>query len=312
MLADRSFDRDNQLTNPFSASAHAPNDGVTGKHILVNGAILPYHSVNACRYRLRVLNASNFRSYNLTLTGGATITQIGTESGLMPRPLPRSRVLIGPGERVDLIVDFAAAQNSNVVLKSVGRPDGPDKRGSKTYEGPLMQFRVGSRIPNDPPIPAELRPLPDWVEEAPQTASKTWRITVGKGFRPPWLINGRTFDPDRVEARPKLGTTETWRIVNDTGVAHLMHPAPHRLVHALPQRPDAARARALPEGDLLPRPPRGDPDRRPLQRLPGQVRDPLPHARPRGPRPDVAVRGRRLAEPGERQGPVARVRPLLA
>ena len=224
MLADRSFNRDNQLTNPFSAGDHAPNDGVTGKHILVNGAILPYHSVKACRYRLRVLNASNFRSYNLTLTGGATITQIGTESGLMPRPLPRSRVLIGPGERVDLIVDFAAAQNSKVVLKSVGRPDGPDKRGSKTYEGPLMQFRVRSRILNDPPIPAELRPLPDWVEEAPQTAGKSWRITVGKGLRPRWLINGRTFDPDRVEARPKLGTTETWRMVNDTGVAHLMHP----------------------------------------------------------------------------------------
>ena len=69
-------------------------------------------------------------------------------------------MLIGPGERVDLIVDFAAPQNSKVELKSVARPDGPDKRGSKTYEGPLMQFRVRSRIPNDPPIPAELRPLP--------------------------------------------------------------------------------------------------------------------------------------------------------
>ena len=45
MMADRSFDRDNQLTNPFSAGDHAPNDGVTGKHILVNGAILPYHPV---------------------------------------------------------------------------------------------------------------------------------------------------------------------------------------------------------------------------------------------------------------------------
>jgi spore coat protein A len=47
--------------------------------VLVNGAVLPYHSVAACRYRLRVLNASNFRAYNLSLTGGVSMTQIATD-----------------------------------------------------------------------------------------------------------------------------------------------------------------------------------------------------------------------------------------
>ena len=55
MICDRSFDRKNQLTNPFSDSAHAPNDGIVGNRILVNGAVLPHHRVNACRYRLRIL-----------------------------------------------------------------------------------------------------------------------------------------------------------------------------------------------------------------------------------------------------------------
>ena len=82
MISDRSFDRHNQLTDPFKGGGgHAPNDGVVGRHILVNGAILPHHRVNACRYRLRILNASNFRSYNLAIGGGAKITQIGTEAG---------------------------------------------------------------------------------------------------------------------------------------------------------------------------------------------------------------------------------------
>ena len=69
MICDRAFDRNNQLTNPFSKAAHAPNDGIVGNRILVNGAVLPHHRVNACRYRLRILNASQFRLYNLALRG---------------------------------------------------------------------------------------------------------------------------------------------------------------------------------------------------------------------------------------------------
>lgn len=223
-ISDRSFDRHNQLTDPFEPPGHAPNDGVSGRYVLVNGAVLPYHRVRACRYRLRILNASNFRSYNLKLTGGAKITQIGTESGLMPRPLERRRLLIGPAERVDLIVDFSGVGHRDVELRSVARPDGPRKLGSKTYVGPLMQFRVGKRLRRDATsIPAELRPLPAWTRELPEEVAHEWRITVSSGFPPTWLINGRTFDPGYADYRPRLGTTEVWRLVNDTAVAHLMH-----------------------------------------------------------------------------------------
>ena len=52
---------------------------------------------------------------------------------------------------------------------------------------------------------------------------RTWKITIGGGLLPPWLINGKTFDPSRVEAKPKLNTTETWEIHNKTNVAHVMH-----------------------------------------------------------------------------------------
>lgn len=222
MICDRSFNRRNQLTNPFGGVAHAPDDGVTGNLVLVNGAHLPHHEVNACRYRLRILNASNFRSYDLAMRG-AKLTQIGTEAGLMPKPLGRRKILIGPGERVDLIVDFSGAKHRDLVLESVRRAGGPDKLGSKTYSGPLMQFRVGRRIRDTTSIPAALRPLPAWVAEASTTPAKSWRISIGGGLSPPWLINGRTFDPSFVEHTARLGTVETWKLVNDTGVAHLLH-----------------------------------------------------------------------------------------
>lgn len=224
MIADRSFDADNQLTNPFSRFAHAPNDGVTGRHVLVNGAVLPVHDVRACRYRLRVLNASNFRSYDLALSGGVRIIQIGTEGGLMPAPLERGTVLIGPGERADLIVDFAAAKHRDVELRSVARRGGPKSLGSRTYVGPLMQFRVGKPLTDSTSIPPELRPLPGWIAEAPAEPQHVWSVSIGGGFTPDWVINDRTFDPSFVERRPKLGTVETWLLRNETEVAHLMHP----------------------------------------------------------------------------------------
>ena len=108
MIAERTFDRDNQLTDPFT-DLRPPADGVTGHSVLVNGAFMPHHRVTPQRHRLRILNASGFRAYNLHLSNGMPMTQIGTDSGLMPKPVSRSQVMIGPAERVELIVDFAGA-----------------------------------------------------------------------------------------------------------------------------------------------------------------------------------------------------------
>jgi FtsP/CotA-like multicopper oxidase with cupredoxin domain len=223
LISDRSFTSDNQLTNPFGGLAHAPDDGVTGRYVLVNGAVLPHHRVRACRHRLRILNASSFRSYNLRIGGGATIVQIGTESGLMPSPIPRRTLLVGPGERLDVIVDFRNAKHSNVILRSVARQDGPNRLGSKPYVGPLMQFRVGKPLIDRTTVPALLRPLPGWVDSAPASPQKEWKITIGGGIASKWLINDRTYDPAFVEHRAELGTVETWKLINATAVAHLFH-----------------------------------------------------------------------------------------
>jgi FtsP/CotA-like multicopper oxidase with cupredoxin domain len=222
MITDRSFTRHNQLKDPFGRFAHAPNDGVTGGRVLVNGAHLPHHDVAGARHRIRILNASNFRAYNLALSNGAPMLQIATDSGLMPTSVNRRRILIGPGERVEVLIDFGEMVGRHVRLLSASR-DGHRKLGSKPYVGPLMEFRVGPRAEDTSSVPGALRPLPDWVASAPPTPSRRWELTIGKGISPAWLINGKTFDPGRVDARPVLGSTETWEFHNRTAVAHLMH-----------------------------------------------------------------------------------------
>jgi FtsP/CotA-like multicopper oxidase with cupredoxin domain len=223
LIADRSFNKLNQLTDPFAVPGRAPFDQVTGSVVLVNGAPLPFHRVEARRYRLRVLNASNFRAFALTLGAGVPIVQIGTESGLLPRPVPRSRVVVGPGERVDLIVDFRRAAHRTVELRSAPRPGAPNSLGSKTWVGPLMRFDVGGRGGPDRTRMPEGRPLPGWVEAIPRDVAHEWKISVGGGFLPAWNINGRAYNPAFVEHRARLGSVERWRLVNATKVAHLVH-----------------------------------------------------------------------------------------
>ncbi len=223
MVGDRDFDHHNQLTNPFSGQ-RPPADGITARTILVNGAHMPYHRVTAQRYRLRLLNVSQFRSYNFYLSNGAPLIQIGSDSGLMPRPVRRQEVTIGPAERVEVVVDFAAAAGERVELRSGPRHGGRHPIGARPYVGALMQFRVDSRRrPDRTRVPRKLRPLPAWTKRASHTPDRTFEISIGGAFRTAWLINGRTFNPARADAHPKLGSVETWEFVNHTDVAHMMH-----------------------------------------------------------------------------------------
>lgn len=223
MIGDRSFDRDNQLTDPFT-NRRPPADGIEAHDVLVNGAYLPHHLVTAQRYRLRILNVSQFRPYNLYLTGGEPLIQIGTDSGLMPKPVRRSEVMLGPGERAELVVDFAHSRGENVELRSGPRHGARNPLGAQPYAGSLMQFRVDSaQLPDRARVPRKLRPLPAWTRHVSSAPQRTWEISIGGFFKTTWQINGRTFNPARADAFPKLGTTETWEIVNRTSVAHVMH-----------------------------------------------------------------------------------------
>ncbi len=221
MLSDRSFDRQNQLTDPFSG--RPPSDGSVGEHVLVNGRIRPFHRVDAARYRLRLLNGSHFRSYRLSLTPKLRVHQIATESGLIPAPLSRDQILIGPGERVELVVDFSSARGERVRLRSTPRP-GPFGPDSRSWDGELVEFRVADhRGTDNSSLPRQLRPLPAWTASAPRTPSHTWKITLSGDFNPRWLINNRSFDPSYSDISVPIGSTVCWEIANRTSVPHLFH-----------------------------------------------------------------------------------------
>ncbi|WP_310529876.1 multicopper oxidase domain-containing protein, partial [Nocardioides sp.] len=236
MISDRSFRSDNALTNPFAhgprmvahhgamtwVGPHAPpNDATVGTHVLVNGRFAPYLPVSATRYRLRLLNASHFSAYSIGLSDGRPLLQIGTGNGLLPRPAVRSRVLLGPAQRADVVVDFHGAGGRDLVLDSV--PAAPGDSGADARAAALMQFRVGAVAHDTSRLPARL-PSPDLVH-APATVSATWTFDLDGTQRHGtfWSVNGKAFDPDRVEHRVRIGTVERWRLRNTSDLTHYIH-----------------------------------------------------------------------------------------
>jgi FtsP/CotA-like multicopper oxidase with cupredoxin domain len=199
VIADRQFDAKNQIPYVFN-----PN-GVTGDKFLVNGVYQPYLEVGDRKYRFRILDASNFRTYFLGLSNGGSFIQIGTESGLLPAPVTRTGMRMGPAERLDVVVNFAGELGQNIYLVDV-------LTGTQ-----LLEFRVTQHVTDDSSIPATLRPLPDIGEP---TVTRNWSFNQAGGH---WAINGLRFDPNRVDARPVLGTTERWVFTNPTGQPHTVH-----------------------------------------------------------------------------------------
>jgi len=207
MMVDRSFDAANQLSYTFNP------EGVQGDVILVNGAPQPYFEVADVKYRLRILNASNTRSYDLALSNGASMTQVATESGLLPVPVSRSDILLGPAQRAEVIVDFAGKLGQTITLKN--------KIGFTTNLSEAMQFRVTRHESDTSSIPKTLRPAPTFGA-LPLGATRLWNF--GRNVKSgEWTINGKGFDPHRIDAHPKLGTVERWIFVNTTDVDHIVH-----------------------------------------------------------------------------------------
>ncbi|HWB67462.1 MAG TPA: multicopper oxidase domain-containing protein [Mycobacteriales bacterium] len=232
MVSDRSFTKHNQLTDPYRGrrmSMHGmtgptapPGDGVVGRQVLVDGRFAPYFKVATHRYRLRLLNSSTFETYDFALSDGRPFVQIGTGDGLLPKPVVRQDILLGPAQRADVIVDFHDELHKRVVLQSISKPTGaPVGVGSPTAS--LMQFRVTRTATDHSRIPASMPP-PRKIH-APKHVSMTWRFGLGGNTKTGtyWTINGRPFNPHRVDVKVPLGSTQTWLLKNVSPITHFIH-----------------------------------------------------------------------------------------
>lgn len=236
MVSDRSFTRNNRLTGirrPTMVMDHGtmawtgqfapPGDGSVGSQILVNGRFAPYFKVTATRYRLRLLNSSAMSAYQFALSDGRPLVQIGTGASLLPRPVVQQSILLGPGQRADVIVDFHRESGRRVQLLSIPRTVPGPHGGTGTRVGALMEFRVGKNAPDRSRIPAQLLAPPRL--RVPAKVSKTWVFGLShtRSGASYWSINGRAYDPKRIDYKVKLGSVQRWRFRNTSTMTHWVH-----------------------------------------------------------------------------------------
>ncbi len=283
IIQDRSFDTNGQLFYNL-ASNPQPNPTVhpfwipefVGDAILVNGKTWPNLNVEPRQYRFRLLNGSNARFYDLTLNpvkanknkadkttqAGLPFIAIATDGGYLVNAVLTPNIVIGPGERYEVIVDFTALPvGTQVIMMNSARTPFPG--GAKPVAGvtdTIMRFTVvtntsglpNTAIANGTPIRrTPLQPIltgftPPAVPPAAPAGNIVRQLTlnevIGAGGPLELVVNNSKYNlilntpgcpagsppgsaagSCRETELPAVGDTEIWEIINITADAHPMH-----------------------------------------------------------------------------------------
>lgn len=194
VIQDRMFDTNGQLFFPADTAGglqYALNPEhpywvpeFLGNTICVNGKTWPFLNVEARRYRFELLNGSNARTYELSLA--APMWVIGTDGGYLDAPVAVSKLLMQPGERYDIIVDFSKSAGKTMIMSNTAKtpyPKGtvPDPQ----TVGKILQFRVAPAMPAgyvdnsfNPALGTAIRPAGKTIVRLPGTVGGPAIVTA--------------------------------------------------------------------------------------------------------------------------------------
>ncbi len=193
---------------------------VLGEHILVNGVEMPALEVATSQYRFRLYNASNARTYKFSLDNGADFYVVGTDGGLLNAPVLTKAIMLGAGERAEIVVDFRNRLNQQVKLISQAAPN-------SAAVSDVMRFDVNREVV-DPVILYSSLPAGAEVNtrltEAQADVTRDFVMSMkmgGNGVQ--FLINNKAFDMSRVDESVASGAVEIWSIQNTSVMEHPFH-----------------------------------------------------------------------------------------
>ncbi|MEH7462233.1 multicopper oxidase [Bacillus thuringiensis] len=243
VIQDRSFYANGELFYPSQPGNMAPpapqppppidptlpNPSVTpeffGNTILVNGKVWPYLEVEPRKYRFRILNGSNSRFYRMQLSSGQNFVQIGTDGGLLEKPVQVSEIILAPAERADVIVDFSNHNGQSIILTNDAPTPFPDGDSPSEDLRQIMQFHVKQtcRKPDKSKIPEKLSCLEQLNPKDAVTIRKNTLLEATDKFgRPMPLLNNMEWNQPITET-PYNGTIEIWELYNTTPDTHPIH-----------------------------------------------------------------------------------------
>jgi FtsP/CotA-like multicopper oxidase with cupredoxin domain len=192
---------------------------------LVNGQLNPHIPIRAGEtQRWRILNATVSDFFDLQLDGHAFV-QIAADGNPFERAVELETVHVPPGGRAEVLVEGGAP--GAYALRAL-----PFDHGAGFVAPELVLATVdasGGWWRRRGVRPRRLlEPFCD-LRERPVANRRTLTFTMRGGF----LIDGKPFDPDRVDQVVALDTVEEWTVVNDSPLVHPfhIHVNPFQLTH---------------------------------------------------------------------------------
>lgn len=235
LIQDRQFE-DGRLVLPTGMMIAM--QGRRGSTILVNGAPSPLAKVPSRLVRLRLVNASNARIYELSFSDRRTFHWIGTEGGLLDRPVELQAITLAPGQRAELLVNFADGRPVSLVtgpdanLSAMGMMGsmGMRRGASAPPVATVLQFEPGAagqaRALSSVPAQLVSRTRPDAAKVLIRrrlVLNMGMGVMMGAGGGGMALtINGKPFDMKRIDETVKLGATEIWEVSGEM-MRHPLH-----------------------------------------------------------------------------------------
>ncbi|MFC5993290.1 multicopper oxidase family protein [Pseudonocardia hispaniensis] len=221
LITDTTLDADGRVVAP------GPMERMMGRQgtlVLVNGQHQPViPATPGATQRWRLINGCVSRVLAIRLDGHS-LTQVALDGAFLPAPLPRDRVQLAPGNRVDVIVRPTGPGDYRLLTDAVDRGGLRGRRGGEAISEPttLATMTSAGTPVSAPPLPAALPA--DIPPAGPVTRSRRTGFQMGMGaggMR--FTIDGRGFDPDRDDQIVRLGATEDWTITNPGPLDHPFH-----------------------------------------------------------------------------------------
>jgi len=187
--------------------------GFFGDTMLVNGVQSPFVQVSRGWVRLRLLNASNARRYELTLSDSRAFHVVASDLGFLPSPVTVQRLSLAPGERREVLIDMSQGDEVSI---SAGEAAGIMDRLRGLFEPSsiLVSTLVLTLKPTGllPLVTDNLpmRLLADQILTGDVVRTRDFRL----GDSQPG-INGVVWSASRNDVQAMQGTWERWTIHAD-------------------------------------------------------------------------------------------------
>ncbi len=188
----------------------------------INGQVMPRVDIQPGETQLWRLSDQTANTYFRLALEGHSFTVIGRDGHPVVRPETVREVILGPGERTDLLVTAGAKGSYRLVANKTSTGPAGDM-----FQAQDMAMMVSTTDPAQPTPPVlgaltRLAPAAQPISGAKIDAERLVAFSED-AVTGLFFINHAVFDHERVDVKVPLGNVEDWTIRNASDELHIFH-----------------------------------------------------------------------------------------